>query len=335
MSRPRLRPLLATVDGDELRTKARAAGVAAPRGFIRGLDASYDLDVHLESLFADLPPEDDLRFVCGYGDDERWVLMERLPWDTRFFGRGMARLNQVIAPRQAPAPVPDLAAVPAILAALDEAKVRGIDYVLATVDPQNLAMMRNVAATGFELIETRCHYHMPLIGPPAVRYPTRLATAGDVPSLARAARETVNHFDRFHADPAIDPADADRLMERWVEASVLEGFADATLVPDVEMPQAFCTAKYHREHWDGWRLRLAQPVLSAVAPVHRGWYVRIISELNEHLRSIGAEHSHLITQITNNAVIHCWEKLGYRFGKGEHVFRRLLQPDGGGDARDH
>ena len=52
--------------------------------------------------------------------------------------------------------------------------------------------------------------------------------------------------------------------------------------------------------------------------------MRIISELDEHLRDIGAEHSFLITQLTNNAVIRCWEKLGYQFGKGEHIFRKLL-----------
>lgn len=333
MNRPRLRPLLEAVPREVLAARARDAGVAAPHGFIRGLDADYDLDVYLRGLFGDLAPEDDLRFAHGSGDQERWVLMERLAWDSRFFGRGMARLNEVLAAREAPATAAGTTAVPAIQAALDEARARGIDYVLATVDPRNLAMMRNMAATGFELIETRCHYHMPLAGPPPVRYATRLAREDDVPSLARAARETVNHFDRFHADPAIEPADADRLMERWVEASVLEGFADATVVPAVEAPQAFCTAKYHREHWDGWKLRLAQPVLSAVAPVHRGWYVKIISELNEHLRSIGAEHSHLITQITNNAVIHCWEKLGYRFGKGEHVFRCLLRDEDGDNAR--
>ena len=76
----------------------------------------------------------------------------------------------------------------------------------------------------------------------------------------------VNPFDRFHADPSISEADADRMMERWIEASILQGFADATVVPDVEAPEAFCTARYHREHWEGWNLRLAQPVLSAVSP---------------------------------------------------------------------
>jgi len=122
----------------------------------------------------------------------------------------------------------------------------------------------------------------------------------------------------------VPAADADRLMERWVEASIAGGFADATIVPDVEEPEAFCTAKFHCEHWEGWRCKLSQPVLSAVSPRHKGWYMKIISELDEYLRGMGAEHSFLVTQITNNAVIHSWEKLGYRFGKGEHVFRKLL-----------
>jgi dTDP-4-amino-4,6-dideoxy-D-galactose acyltransferase len=134
----------------------------------------------------------------------------------------------------------------------------------------------------------------------------------------------INPFDRFHSDIAIAPADADRMMEAWVEASITGGFADVTVVPDVPVPQAFCTARLHRDHWQGWGVHLAQPVLSAVAPVHKGWYVRIISELGEQLRQSGATHAFLVTQLTNNAVIRCWEKLGYQFGKGEHVMRKLL-----------
>jgi len=103
-----------------------------------------------------------------------------------------------------------------------------------------------------------------------------------------------------------------------------KGFADATIVPDIDVPEAFCTIKYHRQSWAAWGLKLSQPVLSAVAPRHKGWYFKILSEVNEHLREIGAEHSYLATQVANNAVIRSWEKLGYQFGRGEHVFRKLL-----------
>ena len=65
-------------------------------------------------------------------------------------------------------------------------------------------------------------------------------------------------------------------------------------------------------------------MFSAVGPAFRGWYRKIISELNCYMQSEGAEHAYLVTQVTNNPVIHCWESLGYRFGKAEHVFSKEL-----------
>ena len=308
---------------DTVRATLMQAGLVSPHAFIREINAEYDLRIHVDGLLA-TAPQDDLGVCVGSGEDERWVLMERLDWDSRFFERGMARLHAVVPPAGKTALRGDSTAdIRAVRAAVHQAEGQGIDYVFCTAPTTDLALVRALCGSGFDLIETRCHYHMALVEPPLVRYPTRLATPADVPSLARASAQMVNPFDRFHADPAISPEAADRLMERWVEASINEAFADATVVPDEPAPEAFCTAKYHRRHWDGWGLRLAQPVLSAVAPRHRGWYVKIISELNEHLRSIGAEHAFLITQITNNAVIRCWEKLGYRFGKGEYVFRHV------------
>lgn len=326
MSTKGITPLLQSCSTQALRKGIARAGIVGPHAFIRGLDADYDREIMFDQWLRPLSESDDLRFGFVHGDGvERWVLMERLAWDSEFFGRGMARLNAVLQPGM---PVPlraDVAPdIEAMRAAMEQARIRGVDYVFCPVSPADLPTIRVLNACGFDLIETRCYYHRSLDAPPSQRYPTRLATAADVPSLGRTARIMVNPFDRFHADPAIAEEDADRLMERWVEASIVGGFADATIVPDVDAPEAFCTAKYHREYWRGWGRRLSQPVLSAVAPRHKGWYVKLISELDEHLRGIGAEHSFLITQITNNAVIRSWEKLGYGFGKGEHIFRKLL-----------
>lgn len=318
-------PLLERHAIEDARRGLALAGLQGPHSYIRGLNADFDLSNQLDSWLRDLPASDDLRFAIGSSIDERWILMERLPWDSEFFDRGMARLNAVVQPGVSTPLMADVSlGVKALGIALDEARGRGIDYVFCTVAATDLPMIRTVGACGFELIETRCHYHRPLLAPPTERHATRLVTAADVPSLARAASTMVNVYDRFHADPAIAPDAAERLMEKWVHASILDGFADATIVPDTPEPEAFCTAKYHKHLWAGWGLRLAQPVLSAVSPKHKGWYVRIISELDEHLRGVGAEHSFLVTQLTNNAVIRCWEKLGYQFGKGEHIFRKLL-----------
>lgn len=317
--------LLDTHDLSTLLSGARESGIQGPHTFIRGVSAEYDRDIMLQQWFRPLELQDDFRFGVTVDGEDFWVLMERLPWDSDFFSMQTARLNGVLRPHKRAGLREDSGAgATALGRSLDAAASRGVRYVVAPVSPNDLYSLRLLTANGFELIETRCHYHRSLSAPPAGRHSVRLAVEADIPSLARAARVMVNPYDRFHADLAICEADADRMMERWVEASIRDGFADATIVPDVEEPEAFCTAKYHRDHWDGWGLKLAQPVLSAVSPRHKGWYVRIISELDEHLRSVGAEHSFLITQLTNNAVIRCWEKLGYQFGKGEHIFRKVL-----------
>lgn len=300
-------------------------GVESSHSYIRLLNVDYDRQQHHRQLARDIAPGDDYRYTFGDGKDERWVMLERLPWDSRFFGRGIARLNNIVRPGAQASLRADITLdATAVSAALANARNDGISYIFSVVDAVDLPSIRALCVSGFELIETRCHYHMPLKHAPEHRHATRLATPEDVPSLARTAREMVNRFDRFHADPEIQPEDADRLMEEWVRASIMDGFADATVVPDVDEPEAFCTAKYHKQHWSGWGLKLSQPVLSAVSPKHKGWYVRIISELNEHLRQIGAEHSFLVTQATNNAVIRCWEKIGYQYGKSEHVFRKVI-----------
>lgn len=317
--------LLELYDATSLHTVATLSGATGPHSFIRALDADYDRRQMLEQWFRPMKPADDLRFEIQVGAETYWIIMEALPWDSEFFGMGMARVNAVLKRGRVPLPREDATSgAQALTIALAQAADRGIGYVLAPAAPTDLYTLRTLSTAGFEMIETRCHYHRALTSAPDERHKVRLATAEDIPSLARTARTMVNPYDRFHADPVISETDADRMMERWIEASILHGFADATIVPDVDAPEAFCTAKYHREHWDGWGLKLAQPVLSAVSPRHKGWYVRIISELDEHLRSAGAEHSFLITQLTNNAVIRCWEKLGYQFGKGEHIFRKVL-----------
>jgi len=324
MTSPVVVPLRSVYSVDAIHRELSAAGVEGDHQFIRSLDAAYDRKITIDRWVKDLAAENDFNFSVRWNDQEVWVLLELLPWDSEFFGRKMARLNAVVRPGVVLGPRDQGArTVEALRLVLAEADACGIEYILGAISPNNLQGMRTLSACNFELIETRCHYHRKLGTKLERPLSTRPAMAKDIPSLARTAKEMVNPFDRFHADITIASSDADRMMERWIEASLLHGFADVTIVPDEEAPEAFCTAKYHREHWAGWNVKLAQPVLSAVAPRHRGWYVRIIEELDEHLRAEGAEHAFLITQITNNAVIRSWEKIGYQFGKGEHVFRRI------------
>jgi hypothetical protein len=265
-----------------------------------------------------LDPGDDFRGLDR--DSEAAIFAERLPWDSRFFGYDIVRLNGVYAP------TPSGIGIEMLQSWLTLLRERQVKYVFALVYPEELAFMRALTGVGFSLVETRQTFYQRTVDlPPPEDHPVRLATAADIDSLSKTAREMINPYDRFHADPFIAPADADRMMETWVRASIETGFADFVVVPDVHEPRAFCTVKNHRDHWDRWQLKLAQPVvLGAVDPLFKGWYRILIDASSRMLAQQGAEVLFWKTQLTNRAAIRTAEKLGYRSGRAEHVFSIVL-----------
>lgn len=309
----------------ELRSGLDGRLARSPLDFIREMDPAGDRSMWLDELTRPLAPEHDLTFVADLEDvGPTAVFAQVLPWDTGFFGFTVARLDAVM-----PLGDPGYQVLASLGGAVDRllevCRERGVRYVFAPVDARDVALARALTGRGFELLENRLYFHGDLTAyGHQERYGVRLANVGDVGVLGDVAAQTVNPYDRFHADPLLFGERADRLMRRWVEASICDGFADATLVPDVEEPGAFVTVKYHKERWDSWGLRIGQPVVGAVSASFRGWYLKLISEVCHHLRSAGAEHVYLISQTTNNAVLRCWEKLGFRYGKNEVVVRKVL-----------
>jgi dTDP-4-amino-4,6-dideoxy-D-galactose acyltransferase len=296
----------------------------SPLDFVPGISVEGDKAIYVKQLMDNVESQDDLRFIGETEEGDIAVFARRLPWDSSFFGYGVARVDGVF-PLSEPYPRPHADYAPLLLELVSRARAKEIRYLFAHVNPKDLAMLRGLGDLGFAVIETRVLYHISLVNyKHDERYPVRPATADDIATLGRVATEAVNPYDRFHADPYIKKEDMDRLMYKWVEASIMESFADITLVPAVSTPGAFCTVKYHKDNWNAWGLRIGQPVLSAVAREFKGWYQKLISEANYHLQEIGAEHSYLSTQTTNKAALWIWEKLGYRFGRGELVLRLVL-----------
>jgi len=310
---------------DRLRGRLLSSLSGSPLDFIRRINIEQDRALLVERLTAPLPADEDFRFVhCSGGETELAVLARKLAWDSNFFEYGVARLDGVFPLNVARAGVD--AHRSAVMALLDHAAAGDITYLFATIDARDIDLLQALGDLGFAVVETRLYYHRELEQYSyADRFAVRAATTADVPLLSAAARDTVNPFDRFHADPFISDAHADRMMCTWVEASILSGFADITIVPDVAEPKAFCTVKYHKDKWDRWGLAVAQPVFSAVAPEFKGWYRKLISEISFHLKEQGARHAFMTTQSTNPAVIWTWESLGYRYGKSEHILRKILR----------
>ncbi len=298
----------------------------SPFDFIREISVTGDKALYLDRLTASISPQNDLRFICVQSDGaELAVFAEKLEWDTEFFGYGVARLNGIF-PLAAPYFRPHAEYAEALQTLLELARQRGVRYLFGYIDPRDLATLRALGQMSFALIETRAYYHMDIRQYEyKERFAVRPATRDDIPALGQTASQAVNLYDRFHADPFISSTDAARLMHKWVAASICEGFADITMVPDVAQPMAFSTVRYHMDKWSHWGFKLAQSaVLTAVAAEFRGWYRKIASEVNYHLRDLGVEHVYLGTQVTNKAVIWVLEGLGYRFGKSELIFRIVL-----------
>jgi dTDP-4-amino-4,6-dideoxy-D-galactose acyltransferase len=316
-------PLEARIDATRTRQLLSAAIPDSPLAFTRRINVEADRAMLVDRLTQPLPPDADLRFVHEAGGTDVAVFARKLAWDSGFFGYGVARLDGIFSLTSGAAPVDYHSAVTALI---DLAAARDVTYLFAAVDARDLATLRALGDAGFALIETRLYYHRDLEHfAHDQRYAVRIATPEDVPLLSAAARDTINAYDRFHADPFITRTQADDMMCRWVEASVCEGFADVTFVPDAPQPKAFCTVRYHKDKWERWGLRLAQPVFSAVAPEFKGWYRKLISEITCHLIEQGAQHAFMTTQSTNSAVVWTWESLGYRYGKAEHILRKITR----------
>ncbi len=317
---------MARLEGSEDRKALLVNGLRrSPLDFIRELDPAGDRLVWLDELTRPRHPNWDLSFCSDLGSvGTVAVFAEILPWGSEFFGLRIARLNAVV-----PVADPTYQILTNLDGVVDDllqrCKRRGVQYLFSRVDARDVALAWALGRGGFELVESRLYYHRSLkdFAYPE-RYDTRLAVESDIDALSDVAANTVNPYDRFHADPLFCGEAADRLMRRWVHASISEGFADGVMVPNVPTPGAFLTFKAYQERWKTWGRAIGQAPFGAVSPAFRGWYLKLISEVCYHLQVAGAEHFYMVSQATNNAVVRCWEKLGLKYGKNEVVFRALL-----------
>lgn len=310
---------------DEVRSLIRDSLPWSPLDFVRGVSPEGDRAVHTAALLRELDPADDLRFSSPLRNDtDVGVFAERLPWDSEFFGYGVARLQGII-PLRTGGYRAGADYTPAVDALTAVARSRNIRYLFAVVDSRDLPTSRALTVRGFSLIETRLHFHRSLrTYHHARRFRCRLATEADLPCLTALARTVENPFDRFSADPFIPAQDTTRLMETWLRASILRGFADATFIPDTRTPGAVCTVKYHKDSVACWNTSIAQLVLAMASPRTGNGLVGVISEVSYHLKERGTDHVVFSTQLANRKAIRVGEHLGFKHGKGEYVFRLLL-----------
>jgi dTDP-4-amino-4,6-dideoxy-D-galactose acyltransferase len=252
------------------------------------------------------------------GGENHWFVIERLAWDTEFFGIPIHRIHAVAFTHHSHVALADAAATFRDRFRHDA----GDGYCFVEIPSEDTQLLQALTAVGFRLIETRLIFVWSDPGSQShPRVGVRQATSDDVANLRAVAAEMRNPFDRFHADPALPPGSGDRFLARYIEESI-KGFADFVLVPDVPGVPAdsFNTSDIERDMWPIVGDNVSRMVLAAVrSSTNRGWYIHLISESLHRLRAEGATRVLATTQSTNGAVLHTWAKLGGEIGATRHI----------------
>jgi len=196
-------------------------------------------------------------------------------------------------------------------------------YCFIEIPTEDITLIQALGLAKFKLIETRMTYYKDNLSQYNYeRFPVRKARRSDINNLKIVAREMRNKYDRFHADQIIADDIADEFLATYIEQSIW-GFADYVIVPNEKgtPPDAFLTAKYLKNEWGKIGANVSKLVLSSVlSKTCKGWYVKLISEMIYHLKSLGTEYVFMHPSSTNKAVIHTYEKLGCKLGQTNLVF---------------
>lgn len=300
-------------------SRAERASFYSPFSFIRG--ACRLGETWLDGLGADQAAGEIIRLDGATGSA---VYYRQLAWDTGFFGVPTMRVE--FTDHTTDTPVEALRQnFNDLFQALSATHPRY--YLFAEVPCEDTQTILAMTQAGMRLIETRVTYFRDDIQRFELerRDAVRRAIEADIPALRQCAIDSVNHFDRFHADDFFTPQQSDDFMGVFVENSV-KGFADEVLVPESGPADAFLTANYVKTPSELQHRRFGKMVLSAVAPARRGWYVKLIGAMSAQFRAAGVDTAFMTTQATNRAVLKVWHHHGYQYGRCTHIFSTYPRP---------
>jgi len=242
-----------------------------------------------------------------------------LEWDSEQFGIPAARLDLIEASgsyAEARAEKQKL-----IASVLDQCSKAGIRHLSARVDTGDLTTIHALEDAGFQLIDGIQTFLLPLDGYRASEPSgTRLFEPRDLPEVLEIGR-TAFVFDRFHADPALSPAVADRVNETWTRNCCLGIAANTVVVAEEEERVAsYVTCRTDQQ------ARRGTIILVATAQWARGrGAARRASGAALHwFAGQGMESVEVGTQFRNIPAARLYESLGFRLTRTSLTFRKVL-----------
>ncbi len=255
--------------------------------------------------------------------DEVWCsekcafFVNRLLWDSNYFGIDIFRIEGCLFGPVSP------------LAFLDEVNIFFEEFyfhhkscrIVVELPSEDFEMIQAITYSALRLVESRLiHYKYPLLPDNEINY--REAIPADAQNLGNVAAKMRNPADRLHADILFDNIKADEYIYTYARACV-EGFTDTVIVPHGNgvSSNSFIAINYRKQDWKQLAWKPSQIVLAAVdAETNSGWYKKLIMASINHVAKQGANCIFNTTQITNKAVIHSLESLGFKLGASKLVF---------------
>jgi ribosomal protein S18 acetylase RimI-like enzyme len=217
-------------------------------------------------------------------------VLEPQPFDSAGLGIAVARLAPTRGMTRAD-----------VAGAVADGRARGLGLVSCRVPAAWSAEQEALVAAGFRVIETLVTFERGPDPAPPVPATVRPARATDRDACMALAARAFRH-DRYHADPALDGAAADRLKAAWV-ANAFAGRADARFVADVgDGPVSFALGIDRPD--------AALLDLIAVAPEHQGQGLGA-ALLAGFIAHYAGRATRAGTQANNAASCRLYERAGY------------------------
>lgn len=242
-----------------------------------------------------------------------------LEWDSEQFGIPAARLDLLEA---CGSYAEARAAKQKLLASvLDQCGKSGVRHISARVDTGDFTTIHALEDAGFELIDGIQTFLLSLNGNHASEPSgTRLFEPKDLPEVLEIGR-TAFIFDRFHADPALSTAVADRVNESWTRTCCLGIAADAVVVAEEEARVAsYVSCRNDTQARRGVIILVATAEWARGRGAARRASAAALHWFAEH----GAEAVEVGTQLRNIPAARLYESLGFRLTRTGLTFRKVL-----------
>ena len=162
------------------------------------------------------------------------IICGKSPWDSEHFGFSVGNILHLISSEKEETKAFETKKC-LLEAGTSWAKRHKIRFLLSRSDGDDLTNIHALEDHGFHFVEDILYFKYDLTSPTDLRHPelkVRLSQERDLDSLRMIAGNTFVHS-RFHRDPHIEKAKADRLYEKWIETS-LRKEPDSILVAEGE-----------------------------------------------------------------------------------------------------